>query len=166
MTAPEIWTRSRASTGIGWWILAAVIAGADQAMKHVVHSGLRYGDAIPITGFFSIVHQRNPGAAFSFLADAGGWQRYFFTAIALVVSVVLGWMLAKPLRPIEAVSHSLILGGALGNVIDRINRGYVVDFLDFYWQGWHWPAFNFADIGICVGAALLIAVAFRASSGH
>lgn len=149
--------------GAGWWSVALLVAGADQAIKYAVHTGLPYGASIPLTGFFNFVHLWNTGAAFSFLADAGGWQRYFFSALAIIVSTVLAWMLTKPQPRIEAWAYSLILGGALGNVIDRIHRGYVVDFLDFHWQGWHWPAFNLADIGICIGAGLLIVGSFRAN---
>lgn len=152
------------ASGAGWWTLALLVAGADQAIKYAVHTGLPYGASIPLTGFFNFVHRWNTGAAFSFLADAGGWQRYFFSAVAIIASVVLGWMLTKPRPKIEALGYSLILGGALGNVIDRIHRGYVVDFLDFHWQGWHWPAFNLADIGICVGAALLVICSFSADT--
>jgi signal peptidase II len=152
--------------GAGWWSLALLLASADQAIKFAVHSGLPYGASIPLTDFFNFVHRWNYGAAFSFLADAGGWQRYLFTVIAIVVSAVLIWILTKPQSKTEALGFSLILGGALGNVVDRINRGYVVDFLDFHWQSWHWPAFNLADIGICVGAALLIVCSFRAGRNH
>ena len=151
-------------SGAGWWTLALLVTGADQAIKYAVHTGLPYGASIPLTGFFNLVHLWNTGAAFSFLADAGGWQRYFFSAIALIASVFLGWMLTKPRPKFEALSYSLILGGALGNVIDRIHRGYVVDFLDFHWQSWHWPAFNLADVGICVGAALLVISSFSAGT--
>lgn len=159
---PQTWL----SRSAGWWTLALLLASADQAIKYAVYSGLPYGASIPLTDFFNLVHRWNTGAAFSFLADAGGWQRYLFTVIAIVVSAVLGWMLTKPQPKTEAVGYSLILGGALGNVVDRINRGYVVDFLDFHWQGLHWPAFNLADIGICVGAALLIICSFRAGRNH
>lgn len=157
-TAPSL-----QSTGFGWWTLALLVAIADQTTKYAVHTGLPYGASIPITDFFNFVHWLNAGAAFSFLADAGGWQRYFFSILALAVSAVLAWMLRKPLPKNEAFGYSFILGGALGNVADRFVRGYVVDFLDFHWQTWHWPAFNLADIGICVGAALLVIGAFRAS---
>ncbi len=148
--------------GFGWWTLALAIAGADQAIKYAVQTGLPYDASIFITSFFNLVHRWNTGAAFSFLADAGGWQRYFFSAVALAVAAVLAWMLRKPLPKIEALAYSLILGGALGNAADRIARGYVVDFLDFHWQGWHWPSFNLADIGIFMGAALLVAGTLRA----
>lgn len=158
--------KKRQLRGAGWWTLALLFASADQGIKYVVHSGLPYGASIPLTDFFNLVHRWNTGAAFSFLADADGWQRYFFLVIAFVVSAALGWMLTKPMPKTEAFGYSLILGGAIGNAIDRINRGYVVDYLDFHWQSWHWPAFNLADIGICVGAALLIAVSFRANRNH
>lgn len=163
---PSHRTQAWLASGAGWWALALLVAGADQAIKYAVHNGLPYGASVPLADFFNFVHRWNTGAAFSFLADAGGWQRYFFSAVALIVSAVLGWMLTKPRPKIEAFGYSLILGGALGNVIDRIHRGYVVDFLDFHWQDWHWPAFNLADIGICVGAALLVAGSFRASRSH
>jgi signal peptidase II len=153
---PQTWL----SRGSVWWTLALLFASIDQAIKYAVHSELPYGVSIPLTDFFNFVHRWNTGAAFSFLADAGGWQRYFFMIVAIVVSVILGWMLTKPSLKTEAFGYSLILGGAIGNAIDRINRGYVVDFLDFHWQGWHWPAFNLADIGICVGATLLIVASF------
>ncbi|MBX3662420.1 MAG: lipoprotein signal peptidase [Burkholderiales bacterium] len=159
---PQTWL----SRGAGWWSLALLLASADQAIKYAVHSGMPYGASIPLTDFFNFVHRWNTGAAFSFLAEAGGWQRYLFTVIAIVVSAVLIWMLTKPQPKKEALGYSLILGGALGNVVDRINRGYVVDFLDFHWQSWHWPAFNLADIGICVGAALLIVNSFRLGPKH
>ena len=103
-----------------------------------------------------MVHFWNTGAAFSFLADAGGWQRYFFIVIALIVSMVLALILRKPRANSEALGYSLILGGAVGNLIDRAFRGHVIDYLDFYWQSWHWPAFNLADIGIVGGATMLI----------
>lgn len=147
--------------GARWWTLAILILFADQATKYAVHSGLPYGASIPFTEFFNLVHLWNTGAAFSFLADAGGWQRYFLSAIALVVSVILAYLLTSPRVKIEAAAYSLVLGGALGNVVDRIHRGYVVDFLDFHWQNMHWPAFNLADISIFTGAMLLIITSFR-----
>jgi len=110
----------------------------------------------PLTPFFNLVHFWNTGAAFSFLADAGGWQRYFFIVIALVVSMVLALVLRKTRANSEALGYSLILGGAVGNLIDRAFRGHVIDYLDFYWQSWHWPAFNLADTSIVGGAAMLI----------
>ncbi|MGY8831917.1 MAG: signal peptidase II, partial [Pseudomonadales bacterium] len=121
-----------------------------------IAGALPVGSVIPLAPFFNLVHFWNTGAAFSFLADAGGWQRYFFSVIALVVSVVLALILRKPRANSEALGYSLILGGAVGNLIDRASQGHVIDYLDFYWQSWHWPAFNLADIGIVGGATMLI----------
>ena len=135
---------------------AAAILAADQCTKYLVHEFTPYGWVHPVTAFFNLVHARNFGAAFSFLADAGGWQRYLFGLLALAVAVWLAWMLRKPLPWPERVAYVLILGGALGNGLDRALRGYVVDFLDFHARGWHWPAFNVADMAIVGGAALLV----------
>ena len=139
-----------------WWMLSLAIASADLAMKSAVTGSLPVGTVIPFTPFFNLVHFWNTGAAFSFLADAGGWQRYFFIVIALVVSIVLALILRKRRAKSEALGYSLILGGAVGNLIDRAFRGHVIDYLDFYWLSWHWPAFNLADIAIVGGAAMLI----------
>lgn len=123
-----------------------------------------YGASYPLTSFFNLVHVWNRGAAFSFLADAGGWQRYFFIVIGLAVPAVLVWLLRKGVaNRSEAMAYSLIIGGALGNVTDRIARGFVVDYLDFYWRNWHWPAFNAADIAITAGAMLLVAATWITS---
>ncbi len=139
-----------------WWTLSLAIASADQAFKSAVAGSLPVGTVIPLAPFFNLVHFWNTGAAFSFLADAGGWQRYVFIAIALIISMALALILRKPQPKSEALGYSLILGGAVGNLIDRAFRGHVIDYLDFYWQSWHWPAFNLADIGIVGGAAMLI----------
>lgn len=144
-----------------WMLLTALIALADQGSKFLVQDLMPYGQSIPVTPFFNLVHVWNTGAAFSFLADAGGWQRFFFIILALAVSIGLIVVLRKPLPRLEATGYSLILGGALGNVVDRIMRGHVVDYLDFYWRGWHWPAFNVADIGITLGATLLVIAMLR-----
>lgn len=139
-----------------WWMLSLAIASADLALKSAITGSLPVGTVIPLTPFFNLVHFWNTGAAFSFLADAGGWQRYFFIVIALVVSIVLALILRKRRAKSEALGYSLILGGAVGNLIDRAFRGHVIDYLDFYWLSWHWPAFNLADIAIVGGAAMLI----------
>lgn len=146
-----------------WWTLGFAVVALDLAVKAAVHSGLPYGISIPVTGFFNIVHSWNPGAAFSFLADAGGWQRWLFIALALAVSGFLLWSLHRPLPLGEALGYSLIVGGALGNAIDRLVRGFVVDYLDFHWAGFHWPAFNVADTAITLAVALLIVTSIR---GH
>ncbi|WP_020677989.1 signal peptidase II [Geopsychrobacter electrodiphilus] len=139
-----------------WWILAFIVSMADLLIKFAVSTLMPYGQSIPLTGFFNLVHVWNTGAAFSFLADAGGWQRYFFITLALGVSAWLAIMLRRPRRRTEALGYSLILGGALGNGFDRIMRGVVVDYLDFYWQNWHWPAFNLADTGIVLGVSCIL----------
>lgn len=151
----------RARTGLPWWGLAAAAIVADFATKHLVRSRMVEGESLPLAPFFNLVSARNSGAAFSFLADAGGWQRWFFVGLALVVSAVLVWMLsAKRDRP-EAFAYAMILGGAVGNAIDRFAFGSVTDFLDLHLAGWHWPAFNVADIAICAGALCLVVASFR-----
>jgi signal peptidase II len=137
---------------------------ADQAVKFVVHTLMFYGQSIPLTGFFNLVHVWNTGAAFSFLAGADGWQRYFFIVLTLGVSIWLAFMLRSPRGRAESLAYSLILGGALGNLTDRIMRGYVVDYLDFYYKEWHWPAFNIADSSITLGVFLLLWTAVNATS--
>ena len=117
----------------------------------------RLGDATPITSFFNIVRAHNTGAAFSFLADGSGWQRWLFVGIGVIATVLIVWQLHKhPGEKLFCLSLSSILGGAIGNVVDRLQHGYVVDFLDFYWGSRHFPAFNVADMGITLGAVLLI----------
>jgi len=142
-------------------VAAAVIVLADQLVKWVVLSQLRPGEPIAVTGFFNLVLVFNRGAAFSFLADAPGWQRPFFIAVALIAAAIVSWMLWRyPARRLLCAGLALILGGALGNLWDRAAYGHVVDFLDFHAMGWHWPAFNIADSAISVGAGILIAESF------
>ena len=140
-----------------WWLLALAIVVTDLLTKALTETSMPYLGYVVITSFFNYGHWRNPGAAFSFLADAGGWQRYFFVLLAVAVSVWLAYALTRALHILERWAFSLILGGALANGIDRAVRGYVVDFLDFHWRGAHWPAFNVADMAITSGAALMIA---------
>ncbi len=140
-----------------WLGLAAGIIVLDQITKLAVLRSFTLGESLEITSFFNLVLVYNPGAAFSFLSDAGGWQKWFFVVLALGVSAWIFTMLRRePHKRLQSLALTLILGGALGNVIDRIAYGAVVDFLDFHWAGAHWPAFNVADSGITVGAALLI----------
>jgi signal peptidase II len=153
-------------TALPWWAIALGLLIADFASKQAVRLHWPIGTVVPITDFFNFVSARNPGAAFSMLADAGGWQRYFFLGVALLVSAVLMWMLLSPLRRSEALAYSLILGGALGNALDRLLFGEVTDFLDFHASGMHWPAFNLADIAITAGAACLILSSFGGSSAQ
>jgi signal peptidase II len=140
-----------------WWCAAVAIALLDQGTKQLVEARLEHAQVIPVTAFFNLVHVWNGGAAFSLLADAGGWQRWFLIALATGVSAWLALALLKPRLPLEAAAYCLILGGALGNLADRVFRGYVVDSLDFHWGGWHWPAFNFADLAITLGVGLFLA---------
>ncbi len=157
-------TPGRASPGhargpglLTWLSIALIVILLDQITKTLILGDFRYGDSRAITSFFNLVRVHNTGAAFSFLAGAAGWQRWFFTGLGVVVSLFIVWMLrTQGHQRLFAASLSLILGGALGNVIDRLLHGYVVDFLDFHWAGWHFPAFNVADSAITVGATLLI----------
>ena len=140
-----------------WLLLAAALALADQASKAAISAHLRVGEVREITGFFNLVLAHNRGAAFSFLSDAGGWQRALFIAIAVAATAVIVVMLARhSSERLFSSGLALILGGALGNLWDRIVLGHVVDFLDFHAFGWHFWAFNLADSAITVGAALLI----------
>jgi signal peptidase II len=140
-----------------WLAVAALIAVADQASKYAISASLRPGEMREITGFFNLVLAYNRGAAFSFLSDAGGWQRVLFIGISAVAVGVIVSLLAKhPGERLFCAGLALILGGALGNVWDRVALGHVVDFLDFHAFGWHFWAFNVADSSITVGAALLI----------
>jgi signal peptidase II len=140
-----------------WLAIALVVVVLDQVTKTLILGAFQYGDSRPITGFFNIVRAHNTGAAFSFLAGASGWQRWFFVGLGAVASVFIVWMLHKHgEQRLFAWALALILGGALGNVIDRLRHGYVVDFLDFHLGARHFPAFNVADSAISVGAALLI----------
>ena len=143
-------------------ILALVVLVLDIATKRWVESLLLHGQQIPLTGFFNLVLTYNAGAAFSFLSDASGWQRWFFSAIAASASGLIIYLLRKHAADkLFCIALSLILGGALGNLWDRITLGHVVDFLDFHVSNYHWPAFNVADSAIFLGAMLLIIDSFR-----
>lgn len=140
-----------------WFGLSMLIIVLDQLTKWWLADALQYGESLPLTSFFNLVHAHNSGAAFSFLAGEGGWQRFFFIGIALAASMLMIHLLRKHAQErVFCFALSLILGGALGNLIDRVRFGYVIDFLDFYYAGYHFPAFNVADSAISVGAALLI----------
>jgi len=144
-----------------WLSISAAIVIIDQLTKVVMKRAFNLHESVEVTPFFNLVLVHNRGAAFSFLSDAGGWQRELFIFIALVAVVWISWLLRKhPGETLFCLALSLILGGAIGNVIDRVLYGAVVDFLDFHALGYHWPAFNVADIGISCGAVLLIWDAF------
>jgi signal peptidase II len=144
-----------------WLLLAAMVIIADQATKFLIVASFSRGEELPITGFMSLVLAYNSGAAFSFLAGAPGWQRWFFAIIAVIASAFLIFMLKRGGNRVQSAGFALILGGALGNLWDRIAIGKVVDFLLFHYGSWSWPAFNVADSAITVGAALLILDSFR-----
>ena len=140
-----------------WLALAFAIIVFDHLTKWWVSATLDYQQFIPVLPFFSLVRVHNTGAAFSILADAGGWQRWFFIAIGVIATVIIVRLLKRHAHEKRmALALALVLGGALGNVIDRVLLGYVVDFLYFHYRGFAWPAFNVADSAISVGAALLI----------
>ena len=139
-----------------WFVLAAAVIALDFATKIAVLKLFAPGESLALAPFFNLVLVFNTGAAFSFLAGAAGWQTLFFSAIAIVASVVIGFLIHRnPGKRLFCAGLSLILGGALGNLYDRLVYGKVVDFLDFHVAGWHWPAFNVADSVICVGVFLL-----------
>ena len=147
-----------------WLAIAALVVIADQASKSAISASLRLGEIREITGFFNLVLAHNRGAAFSFLSDAGGWQRLLFIGIAVAATAFIVVMLARHSgERLFSVGLALILGGALGNLWDRIALGHVVDFLDFHALGWHFWAFNLADSAITVGAGLLILDSLRAA---
>lgn len=140
-----------------WLGVALAVIVADHLTKFWVSSTLDYQEFIPVLPFFSLVLVHNTGAAFSFLADAGGWQRWFFIGVGVVATIVIVRLLNRhAAEPRLAFSLALVLGGALGNVIDRVAFGHVVDFLYFHYRGFAWPAFNVADMAISVGAVLLV----------
>lgn len=146
-----------------WLNLSALVIILDQLTKWISVSVLDLYETVPVMPFFNFTMAHNYGAAFSFLSSAGGWQRWFFVALAVIVSVALSIWLKKlkPTAKLEAAALALIIGGAVGNVIDRFVHGYVIDFLDLYYGNYHWPAFNIADSAICIGAMLLILDSFR-----
>ena len=153
-------SKSAFTSGSGVWLwlgIALITLILDQLTKIAVVGAFHLGEALPITSFFNLVRVHNPGAAFSFLADAGGWQRWFFTGLGVVAAGVMVYLLRMHAgQTLFCLALSLLLGGAVGNVIDRLLYSHVIDFLDFYYGTWHFPAFNVADSAITVGAGLLI----------
>ncbi|MEY2617730.1 MAG: Signal peptidase [Pseudomonadota bacterium] len=151
---------ARAGTGRGmrpWLGLAVLLFLADQFTKALILGHYELGDATYITSFFNIVRVHNTGAAFSFLASASGWQRWFFTALGLGAAVFIVWMLrSHHQQRLFAFSMACLLGGAVGNVVDRLLHGYVVDFIQLHYAGWAFPAFNVADAAITAGAVGMI----------
>ena len=141
-----------------WLWLSLLVLCLDQSTKLAVDGALQLFESIRLFQGVNLTYVRNTGAAFSFLSQAGGWQRWFFAGLALVMSsMMVLWLLRlKSHEKLMAAALSLVLGGAIGNLIDRVAYGYVIDFLDVYYQDWHWPAFNIADSAICVGVGLML----------
>jgi signal peptidase II len=146
------------SSGMLQWLgLAFIILLIDQFTKVLIVGYYHLGDSTYVTSFFNVVRAHNSGAAFSFLAGASGWQRWFFTIVGFIAAAVIIWMLRSHAgQRLFSFAMACILGGAIGNVIDRMAHGYVIDFLDFHWHGMHFPAFNVADSAITLGAICLI----------
>ena len=154
---PMSWTR--------WLWLSATVIVLDLATKALVTDAFRYGEVREITPFFNLVLVHNTGAAFSFLAQAGGWQRWFFSVVAVAISAMLIWMLRKPgTGTMLSFGLALVLGGAIGNLYDRVTMGYVVDFVQLHAGGYYFPAFNVADSAISVGVVLLVLDSLRPTS--
>ncbi len=150
-----------------WLILSVVTVILDQWTKIAVDQSMQLYESIAIYPNFNLTYVHNKGAAFSFLSEAGGWQRWFFAIISLVVSLILlVWVYRlEKHETLLAIALSFILGGAIGNLIDRVAYGYVIDFLDVHYQGWHWPAFNIADSAICLGVFLMLLESFGIGTG-
>jgi signal peptidase II len=162
-------TLSRSGASLWLWLgLALLILLADQFTKIWIIGTYQLGDSLPLSSFFNLVRVHNSGAAFSFLAQAGGWQRWFFTGLGSVAALLMIWMLTQHAgQRLFGFAIACVLGGAVGNVIDRVLYGYVVDFLDFHYAGIHFPAFNVADSAITLGAACLILdEVLRVRRGH
>ena len=145
-----------------WFSISAIVVALDLYTKHLVLGAFAYGEHLPMTSFFDLVRYHNEGSAFGFLANAGGWQRLFFSGISIVAVVVISYLIRKHQHEkLFCLGLALVLGGAIGNLYDRITLGYVVDFLYFYYQTFYWPAFNVADSAICAGVGLLLLDSFK-----
>jgi signal peptidase II len=140
-----------------WMMVAALLIGLDQLSKLIIVNSYALGQQSVLTSWFNVVRVHNTGAAFSFLSDAGGWQRWFFVGLGVFAVAVLAFLMIRHAgQVLFSLAATLIISGAIGNTIDRLSYGYVVDFIDWHYAGWHWPAFNFADSFIMVGAGLFI----------
>ncbi|PLK58303.1 signal peptidase II [Candidatus Palibaumannia cicadellinicola] len=146
------------STGIPWLWLTLVVLAMDIGSKQWVMTHLKLGESVSVMPFINIFYTQNPGAAFSFLADKGSWNIWVFALIAVIISVILSVTMYRSNNraSITNVSYAMIIGGALGNLLDRITHGVVIDFIDVYVDTLHWPTFNIADSSICIGAAIIV----------
>lgn len=151
-----------------WLLVALVVIALDQLTKYLASASLTLHAPVEILPFLNLTLTHNTGAAFSFLSDASGWQRWLFLSLGVVVSaVIVIWLWRLPRHAVwQSLALALILGGAVGNVWDRLQLGYVIDFIDVYYQGWHWPAFNLADSSITIGAIMLVIDALRGHDVH
>lgn len=158
-------SQSICSTGLRWLWLVVVVLIIDLGSKYLILQNFALGDTVPLFPSLNLHYARNYGAAFSFLADSGGWQRWFFAGIAIGISVILAVMMyrSKATQKLNNIAYALIIGGALGNLFDRLWHGFVVDMIDFYVGDWHFATFNLADTAICVGAALIVLEGFLPS---
>jgi signal peptidase II len=147
--------------------ISAIVIALDLYTKHLIQKAFKFGDSQFVTSFFDLVRYHNEGSAFGFLNDAGGWQKWFFNGISIVASIVILYLLKKHSQnnnkseKLFCLGLALVLGGAIGNLYDRISLGYVVDFLNFHLNNHYWPAFNVADSAICVGVGLLLLDSFK-----
>ncbi len=150
-----------------WLALAAILVFLDLWTKHLASTHLALYRPVEVNAWLNLTLAHNSGAAFSFLADAGGWQRWFFSTVAVIISLVLMvWLWRLPNRSrLLPTAIALVLGGAIGNLVDRVRLGYVVDFIDVHWRGYHWPAFNLADSVIVIGVVLLLIEGFLPRRG-
>ena len=145
-----------------WLAISLAVILLDLYTKHLVQQSFMLGDKVFMTSFFDLVRYHNEGAAFSFLADAGGWQKWFFTTVSIVASVFILYLLNKHQHEkLFSLGLALVLGGAIGNLYDRVTLGYVVDFLSFHLNNLYWPAFNVADSAITVGVGILLLDSFK-----
>ena len=154
---------SQQKSGLSFLWLSAVAFVLDLLTKYIVVQKFALYESVNILPVFNLTYVRNTGAAFSFLADHDGWQKFFFIGLAVVISSMLIYFMAKSeaAQKLQNAAYALIIGGALANAVDRAYNGYVIDFFDFYWRDWRYPVFNVADIAICVGAALIALDAFK-----
>ena len=146
----------------GWFGISAVIVSLDLYTKFLIEQAFSHGERLTLTPFFELVRFHNEGAAFSFLANAGGWQKWFFTAVSIIAIIVITYLIVKhTTQKLFCWGLALVLAGAIGNLYDRVTLGYVVDFLYFHVNDLYWPAFNVADSAICVGVGLLLWDSFK-----
>ncbi|KAB8306148.1 lipoprotein signal peptidase [Erwinia endophytica] len=155
------------STGLRWLWLVLVVIAIDFASKQWIMNTLMLHESMAVMPFFNFFYAHNYGAAFSFLADKGGWQRWFFAgiAVAIVIALVVMMYRTEASKKLNNIAYALIIGGALGNLFDRAYHGFVVDFIDFYVGDWHFATFNVADCAICIGAALIVLEGFLSPAG-